>query len=265
MERRGLCGAQGSVRSGTPYPSSPVANEMQRALARRPLRMDIPRQYRNARWFRKLLITVHRSMVIDWLESQHQSTHAAVIYLYCSYKEEEAQTPQNMIGSLLKQVVQHRATLPADVRALYNKHLQKKTYPKLDELARLLVQEVNAYSRIFVVVDALDECPERGNIRGRLLAEIQKLPQNARILITSRYSPKIEERFENFPHIDIRATDEDVKRYIEARIEKEKSLARHVRSNQALMEEITKTVVESCQGMCVLSSHRFLCSNIVSC
>ncbi|RYP78164.1 hypothetical protein DL769_003245 [Monosporascus sp. CRB-8-3] len=197
--------------------------------------------------------TTLASMVIDWLQNQHQDTHAAVIYLYCSYKEEEVQTPQNMIGSLLKQIIQHRAALPADVRGLYNKHHRKKTYPKLDELARLLVGEIKTYSFIFVVIDALDECPERGDHRGRLLAEIQKLPQNARILITSRYSPKIEERFENAPHIDIRATDEDIKRYIEARIEKERSLAKHVHSNPALMEEITKTIVKSSQGMFLLA------------
>ena len=196
-------------------------------------------------------MTVYRSAIIDFLENQHQGVNAAVVYLYCNYKEEEAQTAQNMIGSLLKQVVRHKTTLPDDVHSLYKKHSQKKTHAKLDELTRLLIQEVKTYTFVFVVIDALDECPERGDTRGRLLAEIQKLPKNARILITSRYSPKIEVNFKNVPHIDIRATDEDIKRYIEARIEKERPLARHVRSNPALAEDVIKTVVGSCQGMYV--------------
>ncbi len=173
-----------------------------------------------------------------------------MIYLYCSYKEEETQTPENMVGSLLKQLVQNRAVLPGDVRNLYTKHFSKKTRPRLDEFARLLVQEVTTSSLVFVVIDALDECPERGNTRARLLTEIQKLPQNARVLITSRYSSMIEERFGNVPQIDIRATDDDFKRYVEARIE-EASLAKHVRSSSEIMEEITKTVVQTSQGMCV--------------
>lgn len=189
-------------------------------------------------------------MIIDWLESQHRGT---VIYLYCNYKEEDTQTPQNMVGSLLKQIVQHKAALSDDVRSLYKKHLRNKTPPKLDELARLLVQEVKTCSTVFVVIDALDECPERGNTRGRLLDEVQGLPSNARIFITSRYSPTIEDRFETIPHIviDIRATEEDVKRYVQARIKKERALAKHVRSSPGLMEDIMNTLAEGSQGMYV--------------
>ncbi|KAH6842257.1 hypothetical protein B0I37DRAFT_329488, partial [Chaetomium sp. MPI-CAGE-AT-0009] len=160
--------------------------------------------------------TTLAAMLIDWLESQDR---APVIYLYCSYKEEDIQTPRNMVGSLLKQIVQHKATLSDEVGRLYEKHRRKKTLPNLDELAQLLVREVETCSRVFVVIDALDECRDRDNTRGRLLDEIQGLPSNARVLITSRYSPMIEDRFKNIPHIsvEIRATREDVKRYVQAR------------------------------------------------
>ncbi|KAJ8121182.1 hypothetical protein ONZ43_g2301 [Nemania bipapillata] len=40
--------------------------------------------------------TILASMVIDWLECQHRSTDTAVIYLYCNYKEENVQAPENM-------------------------------------------------------------------------------------------------------------------------------------------------------------------------
>ncbi|KAK4101587.1 hypothetical protein N658DRAFT_385173, partial [Parathielavia hyrcaniae] len=163
--------------------------------------------------------TTLAAMVIDWLESQHRGI---VIYLYCNYKEEAIQTPHNMLGSLLKQIVQQKIALPEEVRSLHKEHLQKQTLPKLDELARLFVQEVKTRSAVFVVIDALDECAERGNTRGTLLDTIERLPSNARVLITSRYSPTIQDGFKMIPHIiaDIRATPEDVKRYVQARIEK---------------------------------------------
>ncbi|RWA06648.1 hypothetical protein EKO27_g8459 [Xylaria grammica] len=197
--------------------------------------------------------TTLASMVVDWLESKHRGTNVAVIYIYCNYKEEQIQTPRNMIGSLLKQLIQRRAVLPDHVRGLYKKNLQTTTHLGLDELTRALVQEMTAFSSVFVVIDALDECPERGNTRARLLTEVQKLPQNARILITSRYSSKIEGKFENVLRIDIRETDDDVKRYVEARIEKETSLAKHVRPIPALMEDMTKTVIQNSQGMFLLA------------
>ncbi|KAI0868926.1 ankyrin [Hypoxylon argillaceum] len=133
---------------------------------------------------------VYRSMVIDWLERQHRAADVAVIYLYCSYKEEEVQTAENMVGSLLKQLVYHRAALPDD---------------------------------------------------------------NTRILITSRYSLTIEDKFGNVPQIDIRATDDDVKRYVEACIEEKASLAKHVRSSPEMIEEITETVIQTSQGMFLLA------------
>jgi hypothetical protein len=198
-----------------------------------------------------LLSFVYRSIIIDWLERQHQGTPAAVIYLYCSYKEEEVQTPPNMLGSLLKQLVQRRSALPDDVRGLYDKHIRRQTHPTLDELSLLLVQEASAYSLVFVVIDALDECPERGNKRASLLKEVHKLPHNARILVTSRYSSTIQETFGNVPQIEIRATDHDIKQYVETRIGKETSLAKHCRASPALAEEITETIVQNSRGMYV--------------
>ncbi len=59
----------------------------------------------------------------------------------------------------------------------------------------------------------------------------------------------IEERFGSVPQIYIRATDDDIKRYIEARIENKRTLAKYVRSDPALLEEITKTIIQNSQGM----------------
>ncbi|KAK4128107.1 hypothetical protein N657DRAFT_4087 [Parathielavia appendiculata] len=191
-------------------------------------------------------------MVIDWLKSQHRGI---AIYLCCSYKEEHFQTPLHMVGSLLKQIIQHKAALPDEVRSLYEQHLRKKTLPKLDELAKLLVQEVKTCSTVFVVINALDECLERGNTGGIMLDDILRLPCNARILITSEYSPTIEDRFESIPHIivDIRATEEDVKRYVRACAEKERALAKHLRSSLGLMEHIVNTIAEESKGMFLLA------------
>jgi hypothetical protein len=192
-----------------------------------------------------------RSMVIQWLESQYQNSTAAVIYLFCSYKEGETQTAQNLIASLLKQVLERRRVLSQDIRNLHERHLQRQTRPSLDEISPLLMKELQTYSPVFVIIDALDECADRNNTRAALLAQIQKLPQNSRVLITSRYSPKIEENFKDVPAIDIRATDDDVKRYIEGRIKREPKLAKHIRSDPTLMDDIVTIVVENCQGMYV--------------
>lgn len=174
-----------------------------------------------------------------------------MIYAFCSYKEEEVQTPENLVADLLKQVLQQTGSTSDDTRGLYTRHKAKKTRPTLQELTSVLVNEVDRFESVFVVIDALDECTERDNSRAQLLAEVRRLPQNSRILITSRYSPHLEESFKDAPSVEVRATDDDVKRYIEGRIEKEPRLAKHIRSDIQLLDEVVTTIVDNCKGMYV--------------
>jgi hypothetical protein len=195
-------------------------------------------------------------MVVDWLASRYQDQKAAVLYFYCSYKEEELHTPQSVMASLLKQIIQHLPSLPEGLNKLHDKHRQKKTRPDLNELTHLITQEAKPFSDVFVVIDALDEFSDRDSRRSTLLDEFEKLPQNVRILVTSRYSQRIDERFQGVPHIEVRAADEDVKRYVIARCNKETFLAGRVLLNQALKEEIIDTIVKKSQGMYALFSLR---------
>ncbi|KAI0858323.1 nacht and ankyrin domain-containing protein [Xylaria cubensis] len=207
--------------------------------------------------------TTLASMVIDWLEHQHGGPHVAVIYIYCNYKEDQSQTLPDIIGSLLKQLSQHRRTLSDDIRGTYKTHLREETRPGVDELTQLLVKEVTNFSSVFVVIDALDECSERDDTRTRLLAEMQKLPQHARILITSRYSSKFQEAFENVPQIEIKAIDDDVEIYVKACIEEGKWTARNARSNAKLIQEVTKTVKRNSDGMFLLAQLHM--ANLMGC
>ncbi|GAB1317947.1 hypothetical protein MFIFM68171_08157 [Madurella fahalii] len=197
--------------------------------------------------------TTLSAMVIDWLASGYPDQQVAIIYFYCSYKERELHTAKNVIGSLLKQLIQHMPSLPEGLLNLYDEHRQKGTRPDLNELTRLITQHAQNFSDIFVVIDALDEYSDFDLRRSTLFDEIEKLPENVRILITSRHSQRIDERFKGVPYIEVRAADEDVKRYVVARYDKEMSLAGRIRSNQALKEEIIDTVVARSQGMFLLS------------
>ena len=188
-------------------------------------------------------------MIIDWLETRHPSANAVVLYLFCSYNENESQSAQNLLASLLKQVLLRQSVIPQGVRDLYERHVNRKSRPGVGEITPLLLEELKGYSSVFVVIDALDECSDRDDTRKALLAEVQKLPQDSHILITSRYSPNIEEAFKDVPAIEIRATDDDVKRYIEGRVKQESRLAKHIRSDPGLMDDIKSNLLQSCRGM----------------
>jgi hypothetical protein len=90
--------------------------------------------------------------------SEFPSEEVCVAYLYCDYRDSE-QTPVNMVGALLKRVV----SLPDLSDGVFD--TLHKTWRsgqvgslKLDEASQLFMQAVEKFHRIYICVDALDEC-----------------------------------------------------------------------------------------------------------
>jgi hypothetical protein len=185
---------------------------------------------------------------VDYLERSFEQEKVAIAYIYCSYKEQEDQTAANLIASLVQQLVQISPFISDEISSLYHHHIKKRTRPTLEECSKLLQSEVRQLSKVFIILDALDECSESNGTRDSFLAEIQKLP-DIHLLITSRYILSIERVFGGAARVEIRASDEDIKRYLKGRIETEGRLARHVRPDPAFQEIIIGTIVERAKGM----------------
>src|SRR5438046_1366183 len=98
---------------------------------------------------------------------------AAIAYIYCSYREQHNQTVVNLIMSLLLQIVRKNDVIPDEIKSLYIEHRNMRS--KRMTCSKLLQQEVRRHSKVFIVIDALDECPESNGIRESFLAEIREL------------------------------------------------------------------------------------------
>jgi hypothetical protein len=185
-----------------------------------------------------------RSIVVDHLETTFKDDDkVAVLCIFCNYKEQTEQTVLNLVASLLRQLVQGSHANLEGVKSLYTRHKNNNTRPTLDELSKMLESEIALYSKIFIVLDALDECREEDATRAKLLKTLLSLPKHVHLMVTSRNISSITREFEGMDRIDIRGTDEDVRTYIEGRI----ALApRHI---QNLRETIAKTILGNVDGM----------------
>lgn len=170
-------------------------------------------------------------------------------YIYCNYKQQTEQSVLNLITSLLKQLVQDDCAAYGDVKCLYDRHKVLGTRPTLDEFLHAFRLAAERYSKMFIVVDALDECSY--GIRRRLLTALRTLTSTANLLVTSRDLSSIAEEFQGATRLDIYASDDDVRRYIERRIPHESRLAKHVEGQPVLQEEIVRRILENVQGMYV--------------
>ena len=190
-------------------------------------------------------------MVVNYLEREFSPKDTAISFIYNSYKDQDDQLGANIIGSLLRQIVQMKDVLSDEVMGLYRRHISAQTRPTASEFSELLEYEVRNFPTVFVLVDALDECSEGSGARQSLLMELQSLLRlpNTRLMITSRHIADVELNFENAAHLEIRANDDDIRKYLEAQIPKEPRLARCVKSDPALQESIIDTLVDNAKGM----------------
>jgi len=198
--------------------------------------------------------TILTSIVVnDLCKRFHNDATVGIAYVYCNYKQKDDQKADDLIASLLKQLTQSQSSLPKYIKSLYNSHRDRRTRPSFDEILRTLQFVTGMYSRVFIFVDALDECRLPDGSRTKLLSELFALQSNckANIFATSRFVPEITEKFEGCLSLEIRAREEDVRRYLDSRIS---DFPAFVLRNVDLQEEIKTEVAKAVDGMYVTST-----------
>jgi hypothetical protein len=137
------------------------------------------------------------------------------------------------------------------VHALYKKYRGKGSKPTLDEYLELLQSLSSEYSEVYIVIDALDECVGkiRETIWNALVAKLKKHVTNLHLLCTSRYIDHIENAWPGSICIEIRATEGDMKAYIQAQVESQKSLSIFCGQDPHLASEILQAVISKSEGM----------------
>lgn len=171
-----------------------------------------------------------------------------VVFLYCSYRRHAEQKAANLLSALLKQLVQEQPLIPKPVRQLYDDHAKRGTLPLSDEISTLLLDIIKNFSKVFIVIDALDECRDDDGTRGKLLSEIRNLQAQSDInlMATSRLIPEIKQKFERDICLEVRAIDEDVKQYLDSQMSHLRSF---VRENPTLLRLIKTSITKAVDGM----------------
>ncbi|KAF3923189.1 hypothetical protein ABW20_dc0109543 [Dactylellina cionopaga] len=128
------------------------------------------------------------------------------------------------------------------------------TQPPLGEVSKVLLDIITTYSKVFITIDALDECAASEDCRSRFLKEIFKLQKNSgvRILATSRPILSIMDQFalQGCLNLPIRATDDDIRKYLDDRLPRIEGV---VQRDSELQEEVKRMIIKSVDGMFLLA------------
>ncbi|KAF5012488.1 hypothetical protein FDECE_1461 [Fusarium decemcellulare] len=198
--------------------------------------------------------TIASSLVIDELHTRFQKDPSiGVAYLYCDFRRRDEQNIGSMLASLLKQLAQKWHPLPEQVQKMYDRDAHLEQRPSPYDLSKALQAVSGLYSRVFIVVDALDECQVTDGCRPRLLSELFDLQETEGINIfsTSRDVPEIMEAFQGMASVEIRARDEDLHKYLVGNLNR---LPSFVLKNPELQQSINDTISKAANGMFLLAT-----------
>ncbi|KAJ7581603.1 hypothetical protein C8J56DRAFT_759141, partial [Mycena floridula] len=196
--------------------------------------------------------TVLSSIIVEHLLSSTAGSDIAVAYIYCDYTQQKDQTSIQLLGSILKQLVQRHRSLSDPLMTLYEQCSSRHAIPTVAELIAAIAIVITTYSRVYLVVDALDECSERGQ---RIFSStdpncgLRSLLGKLHLLITSRDIPCISDELIGQPSLEIEAHTEDLAAYIKDRIAHSDKLLNLVRSDPPLELEIIIQVISRAAGM----------------
>jgi hypothetical protein len=174
---------------------------------------------------RILVLTAGSSTVIHDIEGTCQSDPSiSLAYWYFQFDVDEMKSVDNMTRSLIRQL--SRSPLAPSVTKVWEYYSRRGSQPDSRTIANVLKDVLSSIpGEVFLVFDALDECPENAELkeRGSLLRILVDLLEGYKdkihILATSRPEQDIRLSLDQFPNLDLEAyLAEDVKIFVDSSI-----------------------------------------------
>ncbi|KAL6907175.1 ankyrin repeat-containing domain protein [Trichoderma evansii] len=134
--------------------------------------------------------SVLSSSVIKHLQDQHKGNATNVLaYFYFSFSDSQKQKVDGMLSSLIKQISARRPHIPQAVQSL-GEYKNDGGRPDTKTLMEALIASMQGFSAVYIIIDALDECPmiddERKKLLNSLRHILQVAPDSLHMFCTSR-------------------------------------------------------------------------------
>ena len=187
------------------------------------------------------------SLVVDRLCDKAKEQNIALTYFYFDFSAREEQSPTNILGSLLKQIVAGLERIPDEISRTFQDQKQAIGGRGLvvPEIVKML-QDVASLQPTFICVDAVDECVEmhRPEVLNSLRQILEK-SSNTRMFLTGRQhiQGEIDKHLgRRAATLSIKLNNDDIAGYIRMRLSKDKSLSA---IDHGLEDEIIKSISEN--------------------
>ena len=202
-----------------------------------------------------LLILELRSTVIHHLVVKYSSKEFACLYVYFDYAGQKQQTCEKLLAHLLYQLLRLRDGVTPEVQAVFENMTTNNIPPGPDEYIDMINAEIRTFTRVFIVVDALDECldepPE--HTAGNFVSALDQLPKRTRILFTSLPMTTMDDRIKADKMIAMQTDVNGIAAYFENRTNNtdwlKKLVEKGTQKDPRFIKKAVDTIISRSQGM----------------
>jgi ankyrin repeat domain-containing protein 50 len=158
------------------------------------------------------LLTYHSSTAIRHLqrESRRKTPRIPVLYYYFNFRQEETQTCENFLRSIMRQLVQFLPDVPPELDELYEDYNSGGHRPSVKDLTSCFIAIIKTLDEVHLLGDALDECSQ-WNLLWQFSSKLVTAKcRSLHFLFTSRPEQHIRDSVNSLsiPELDLRKTSE---------------------------------------------------------
>lgn len=201
------------------------------------------------------------SSVICHLQREYKDdASTAVAYFYFAFSDTKRQESDGMLASLIKQICCHRPNIPNPVNDL-SEYKKKGMRPSTEELQNSFLSALRGFTNVYIIIDALDECPNINTQREELFEILHYILDsnlnNLHLFCTSRKESDIDislhrQFFKSGREaLDISSYLEEIERDIGEYIDSTLTNPKYSSWPIYIKTEVRKVLIEKSDGMYV--------------
>ena len=200
------------------------------------------------------------STIIEYVENMRKSGIASLAIYYYDFREDEKKDLRGLLSSILFQLCDQSDSYYDILASFYSDHRDGAQSPGDDELVRCLkdVLRLLRQAPVYLIVDALDECPNTSALSSPRLEVLMLLESlvdlqlpNLRICVTSRPEADIKPILEPLTFRSVSLHDEqgqkeDIENYIKSVVNTNRNMRRWRPEQRQL---VVNVLTEKADGM----------------
>ncbi|EPS42972.1 hypothetical protein H072_3085 [Dactylellina haptotyla CBS 200.50] len=186
------------------------------------------------------------------------STRYYISYFFCTYTNTSSLNARTILSSLLHQLFYYSHALPKDLLDRLGSQFEDKASAGrvgIIDIQNLLIEIIKSNNACnFGVLDGIDECTDkkRGIVIRVLKQMLSSIPNNLKILLSSRGSQDIARALKEFDQIDLLASNQsDIEMFITQTLQDKELEGQLPELQPDLLDKIRATLAANAKGLFV--------------